>query len=180
MRLRFFLKSPSLGLLVRYQSLESRLLSVSVLNQSKFRYLLLKSFDLVPPPFCLSISFPSPPWFVEGWKKSGSFHGCFQVAREVNRTAPQVLIRYCFQMGLSVVVRGTSPTNMDQNYQSIDFMLTDDHLKTLDTSALFFFLFFLIGTAGSSRLFWVEVGSSLYYRYFPKRNYFLTRAYYSF
>ena len=36
------------------------------------------------------------------------------------------------QMGLSVVVRGTSPTNMKDNYNSIDFMLTDDQLKRLD------------------------------------------------
>ena len=50
----------------------------------------------------------------------------------MKHTAPQVLIRYCFQMGLSVVVRGTSPTNMEQNYNMLAFMLTDEHLKTLD------------------------------------------------
>jgi len=76
---------------------------------------------------------PERPWATEKTPNLLKDEKVLVVAREVNRTAPQVLIRYCFQMGLSVVVRGTSPTNMDQNYQSIDFMLTDEHLKTLDT-----------------------------------------------
>jgi len=76
---------------------------------------------------------PERPWATEETPNLLKDEKVLAVAREVNRTAPQVLIRYCFQMGLSVVVRGTSPTNMDQNYHSIDFMLTDEHLKTLDT-----------------------------------------------
>jgi len=75
---------------------------------------------------------PERPWATEETPNLLKNETVLQVARQVQRTAPQVLLRYCIQKGLSVVVRGTSPTNMEENYNSFDFMLTDQHLKTLD------------------------------------------------
>jgi len=76
---------------------------------------------------------PERPWATEDTPNLLKDEKVLKVAEEVKHTAPQVLIRYCFQMGLSVVVRGTSPTNMEQNYNMLAFMLTDEHLKTLDS-----------------------------------------------
>jgi len=75
---------------------------------------------------------PERPWATKETPNLLENETVLQIAKEASRTGPQVLIRYCMQMGLSVVVRGTSPTDMEQNYNSIDFMLTDEQLERLD------------------------------------------------
>jgi len=75
---------------------------------------------------------PERPWATKDTPNLLENETVLEIAKEVNRTGPQVLIRYCLQMGLSVVVRGTSPTNMEQNYDSFDFALTDEQLERLD------------------------------------------------
>lgn len=75
---------------------------------------------------------PERPWATKDSPNLLENESVLEVAKELNRTAPQVLIRYCTQMGLSVVVRGTSPTNMEQNFNCFGFALTDIQLEKLD------------------------------------------------
>jgi len=75
---------------------------------------------------------PERPWATKDTPNLLENETVLQIAKEAKRTGPQVLIRYCMQLGLSVVVRGTSPTNMEQNYNSMDFMLNEEQIQKLD------------------------------------------------
>jgi diketogulonate reductase-like aldo/keto reductase len=55
-----------------------------------------------------------------------------RVAQAVDRTAAQVLLRWCLQRGTIVLPKSTHRDRIEQNAQIFDFTLSDDDMATLD------------------------------------------------
>jgi len=79
---------------------------------------------------------PERPWDTNDTPNRNTNETKPKIAPEPKRTGQQDLIRYCTEMGLSVVGRMTSPTNMEQNYKGIEFMLTEEQMQKLDKPLL--------------------------------------------
>jgi diketogulonate reductase-like aldo/keto reductase len=56
-----------------------------------------------------------------------------KVAKEVNRSPAQVLLRWAIQKGLTVIPKTTSPQRLVENLSLFDFVLDEQQMNTLDS-----------------------------------------------
>ncbi|CAF4212251.1 unnamed protein product, partial [Rotaria sp. Silwood2] len=55
-----------------------------------------------------------------------------QIAKSINRTTPQVIIRWHLQHGLTVIPKTVTPQRLYENSQVFDFNLSDDQMHLID------------------------------------------------
>lgn len=74
---------------------------------------------------------PDNPWLKEDYKPLLEDKVLHEIAKRLNVTAAQVVIRYLIQRGFTVIPKSVTPSRIQSNYQVFDFKLGDADMKKL-------------------------------------------------
>ncbi len=55
-----------------------------------------------------------------------------QIAREINKTPAQVIIRWNIEHGVITIPKSITPSRIEENFDVFNFTLNDTHIRKLD------------------------------------------------